>query len=241
MPVVLLTGASGLVGTWLRRTVPVDVELVSLTHRADVPDSACVTADLRDAAAVGVVFERVRPSVVIHAAMAIDQASIVAATEHVVEGAAHVGADVIYTSTDAVFSGDGRAVDERAQPDPIWDYGQWKVHAESIVLGASTRSSVVRLPLVISLDPEDRGTERIRSGAGDGRPTRWFHDEMRQPAMARDIAEGLWRIASLGPDQRAGVWQLPGPESLSRYEIALRVADALQLDRSRVIAEPTPP
>ena len=63
---------------------------------------------------------------------------------------------------------------------------------------------------------------------------------MRQPAIARDIAEGLWRIASLGPDQRAGVWQLPGPESSSRYEIALRVADALRLDRSRVIAEPTP-
>ena len=82
---------------------------------------------------------------------------------------ARVGADVIYTSTDAVFSGDGRAVDERAQPDPIWDYGRWKVEAENIALDASIRSSVVRLPLVISLDPEDRGTERIRSGAGDGR------------------------------------------------------------------------
>ena len=120
-------------------------------------------------------------------------------------------------------------------PIPIWDYGRWKVEAERIVLGASTRSSVVRLPLVISLDPEDRGTERIRSGARDGQPTRWFHDEIRQPAMARDIAEALWRIDSLAPEQRAGVWQLPGPESLSRYEIALRVADALQLDRSTVI------
>lgn len=101
--------------------------------------------------------------------------------------------------------------------------------------------AVVRLPLVVSLDPEDRAVARIRRGALDGQPTAWFHDEIRQPAMASDIAEGLWRIASLAPDQRSGRWQLPGSESLSRYEIARRVTDALQLDPSSVASVPSPP
>ena len=101
--IVLLTGASGLVGTWLRWTVPADTEVVPLTHRTSFTDSATVTADLRDAAAVAAVFARVRPSLVIHAAMAVDAASIVGATTNVTEAASLVGADVVHVSTDAVF------------------------------------------------------------------------------------------------------------------------------------------
>jgi dTDP-4-dehydrorhamnose reductase len=238
--IVLLTGASGLVGTWLRRTVPADADLVPSVHRTAVASSACVTADLRDSRAVSALFTRVRPSLVIHAAMAVDAASIVGATTNVVQGASLVGADVVFVSTDAVFSGDGRPRDERAEPDPVWDYGRWKAQAEEVVLREATGSAVVRVPLVVSLDPEDRAVERIRCGALQHQPTSWFHDEIRQPAMASDIAEGIWRIASLRPDQRSGPWQLPGPESVSRYEIARRVTDALELDPSWVLPVPTP-
>jgi len=238
--VVLVTGASGLVGTWLRRTVPADVELVPLVHHASVPGSASVTADLRDAQAVSAVLASVRPSLVIHAAMAVNATSIVAATTNVTEAASLVGADVVYVSTDAVFSGDGRPRDESAQPDPIWDYGRWKAQAEKVVLSGPVRSAVVRLPLVVSLDPEDRAVARIRRGALQHQPTAWFHDEIRQPAMASEIAEGLWRLASLAPDRRSGTWQLPGSESLSRYQIARRVTDALQLDPNSVVSVPAP-
>lgn len=238
--VVLVTGASGLVGTWLRRTVPADVELVPLVHHASVPGSASVTADLRDAQSVSAVFVSVRPSLVIHAAMAVNAASIVAATTNVTEGASLVGADVVYVSTDAVFSGDGRPRDESAEPHPIWDYGRWKAQAEKVVLSGPVRSAVVRLPLVVSLDPEDRAVARIRTGATRRQPTAWFHDEIRQPAMASDIAEGLWQVASLEPDRRSGTWQLPGSESLSRYQIARRVTDALKLDPTSVVSAPAP-
>ena len=238
---VLLTGASGLVGTWLRKTAPVDAELVSLAHHTPILSPASVTADLRDARAVAAVCASVRPSLVIHAAMAVDAASIVAATANVTEAASLVDADadVVYVSTDAVFSGDGRPRDERARPDPIWDYGRWKSQAEQVALRAPG-AAVVRLPLVVSLDPEDRSVARIRRGALQRQPTVWFHDEIRQPAMAADIAEGLWRIASLAPDQRSGSWHLPGQESLSRYEIALRVTDALKLDPDSVVSAPAP-
>jgi dTDP-4-dehydrorhamnose reductase len=95
-------------------------------------------------------------------------------------------------------------------------------------------------PGVVSLDPEDRAVERIRQGSRH-EPTRWFHDETRQPAMASDIAAALWQIASLEPGPRAGVWQLPGPEHLSRYEIARRVVDTLRLDPGSVAPVPVPP
>lgn len=236
----MLTGASGLVGTWLRRMVPAGVELVAWTHRTPAPGSTSVTADLRDGRTVAAVFADTRPSLVIHAAMARDAASITGATENVVEGASIVGADVVYISTDAVFSGDGRPVDERARPDPVWDYGRWKAEAEKLVLRDPTGWAVVRLPLVVSLDPADCAVERIRQGALQHEPTRWFHDEIRQPAMASDIADAVWKIVSLEPEQRSGVWQLPGLESLNRYEIAERVVDRLKLDPGSIISVPAP-
>lgn len=237
---MLVTGASGLVGTWLRRTAPADVAIVALAHRAPVLGRATESADLRDPGAVSAVLASVRPSLVIHAAMAVDASSIVGATTNVIEGAALVGADVVHVSTDAVFSGDGRPRHEGAQPDPVWDYGRWKAAAEEVVLGGATTGAVVRLPLVVSLDPEDRAVARIRQAAARGQPTAWFHDEIRQPAMGSDIAEGLWRIASVAPDQRAGPWQLPGPESLSRYEIARRITDACKFDPSSVVSVTSP-
>lgn len=199
-----------------------------------------MTADLRNASAVAAAFADVKPSSVIHAAMANDAESIVDATSNVTNAAALGGADVIYISTDAVFSGDGRPRDETSRPDPIWDYGRWKALAEDKVLRGPAGSAVVRFPLVVSLEPEDGAVTRIRDGVLRGQPTAWFRDEFRQPAMAGDIAEAVWRIVWLAPEARKGTWHLPGPESLSRYEIALRVTDALDVDPSFIVSVPAP-
>lgn len=243
-PVVLLTGASGLVGTWLRRLAPGGVEVVSLTHRTAVAGTRSVAADLRDRSAVLAAFASVRPDLVIHAAMAVDEASIVDATRNVVEAAEAVGSNVLFVSTDAVFSGNGRPVDEATTPDPIWAYGRWKVQAEEVVLaaslGASAQGAVVRLPLVVSLDPPDAAVTRVRAGSVDA-PSVWFDDELRQPALASDIAVATWRIALLDPADRSGIWHLIGAETLSRYEIARRVARALDLPAAAVGGEPTRP
>lgn len=111
---VLLTGASGLLGTWLRRTAPVGTEVVGLTHRTRLRDSPEVIADLRDPGAVVAAVHLVRPSLVIHAAYARDPVAIVAATQNVVDAAQKVGVDVLYVSSDAVFSGDGSPRRENA-------------------------------------------------------------------------------------------------------------------------------
>ena len=238
---VLLTGATGLLGTWIRRAAPADTSVVPLVHRTQLDAPGSVEADLRDRAAVEAAVAQARPALVIHAAYAHDEASIVDATRHVASAAAAAGADLVHISTDAVFSGDGARRDEVSAPDPIADYGRWKAKAEELVTEGSAPSAVVRLPLIVSLDPEDHVVARIRAGAADGQPTPWFDDEIRQPAAAEELAAALWQITGLGTRQRAGTWHLPGPESLSRYDIARRVVAALGLPHDSITAEPTPP
>lgn len=226
--IVLLTGAAGLVGTWLRRRAPDGTTVVPVAHRRSTGDPLEVTVDLRDPDQTAAAVAAARPDVVVHAAYAKDRESIVTATANVVRAAATTGAGIIHLSTDAVFAGDGTARGENDSPDPVHDYGRWKADAERIASGEG--AAIVRLPLLTSLDPPDAAVAKIRHGATTGQPTTWWHDEVRQPAMAADVAGGLWAIARLDPDRRAGCWHLAGPERLARSAIAARIVAALDLD-----------
>lgn len=236
---ILLTGAAGLLGTWLRRTAPDDVAVTPLCHTRPVDAARSVQADLRDARDTERAFAAAAPDVVVHAAYAHDAPSIVDATRHVVAATESAGAELVFISTDAVFSGDGRTRAEDDTPDPIWDYGRSKVAAEQSTLASSAPTTVVRLPLLVSRDPIDHVTARVQ-GSAPGANTTWFHDELRQPAYASEVAQALWRLVGLDPGARAGCWHLPGAELLSRFEIASRTARALGVDPGLVHPQATP-
>ena len=140
-----------------------------------------------------------------------------------------------------MFAGDGTIRTESASPDPIWDYGRWKAAAERVASGSCAGAAIVRLPLIVSVDPEDHVISDIRSAERSGEPKVWFTDEMRQPANALDLASAIWGIAATSSDERRGVWHLPGPEVLSRFDIARRAASALGIGLGANVGAPTPP
>ena len=236
----LITGAAGTLGTWILRTRPGNTPVVAASHSRSIDGVPSARADLRDRTAVERVLGQIRPSMVIHAAYANDHRSIVDATRNVAECAESVSATLLFISTDAVFAGDGEPRAEDSEPDPVSDYGRWKLEAERCVMSASPTNAVVRLPLIISLQPADSGTARIRESAVGEDSTVWFRDEFRQPARAEELAEAIWDIAALQAHERAGIWHLPGPERLSRFDIAVRVAEALGLPPGRVSPGDTP-
>ncbi len=196
---------------------------MSLTHRTRVSERFAVTADLRDQRAVLAAMGLALPSLVIHTAYAKDEASIVTATRNVVDAATVVGADVMHISTDVVFSGDGVPRDEDAHPDPVMEYGRWKAVAEEIVGGTSAGSTIVRLPLIVSLDPDDHVTARIRAGASSGNDrqpgstTRYASRPRRQNSPRRSGASPPWADLTVracgicqGPNSSAGTRSLSG-------------------------------
>ena len=224
---VLVTGASGLLGTWLLRTTPEGVHVTAAVHTSavDCPDTA--TADLRVPGETARLVARARPDVVVHAAYRKDRASIVDATANLVQAAAGRGVRFVHLSTESVFQGDGRVRAETETPDPVWDYGRWKAEAERVVLDGVPHGAVVRLPLLVSLDPPDGVVRSIRAAVAEGGTVGWYRGERRPPAYAADVAGALWRLLELPAPAAAGVWHLPGPERLSRAELGARAARAL--------------
>jgi dTDP-4-dehydrorhamnose reductase len=237
---VLLTGASGLLGYWLLATRSAQTTVVALEHRNHVAADGAVQADLRDASATLAAVRKAKPSLIIHAAYAHDQASIVDGTTHVAHAADAVGADLVFISSDAVFGGDGEPRDESAVPHPVWEYGRWKLEAERIACQRSPATAIVRLPLLVSIEPDDHVVREVRDAANTGMASRWFVDETRQPAPASEVASAIWKITGLSVGLRSGIWHLPGAERLTRHEIARRVVDHLGLARDVVDGVVTP-
>lgn len=237
---MLPTGAAGLLGHWLLRSAPECWHVVAVTHRRPVSGVATVSADLRVPKDVAAAMAEAAPTFVIHAAYAKDRASIVDVTRHVVDAASVAGATVLFVSTDAVFVGDGVQRDERSTPDATWDYGRWKASAERLVLDGSEHAAIVRLPLLVSVDPDDHVVRAIRAAAASGEPTRWLADEMRRPTWASEAAAAIWHIAALPAAERRGCWHLAGPERLSRFEIARRMVERLPLPDA-IIESAAPP
>lgn len=227
---VLVTGASGLLGTWLLRTVPAGIEVVAAVHRRDVDAAEVVRVDLRQRQSTREIISALAPDLVLHAAYGRDRSSIVEASHNVALAAQQVGARLVMLSTEAVFAGDGRPRSEDHTPDPVWDYGRWKLEAERATTQHDPTAAVVRLPLLVSLDPPDGTTARVEAAIADQTPLGWYVAERRQPAYTEQVAATLWRLAQLPADRARGPWHLPGPERLTRRELGARIAAALGAD-----------
>jgi hypothetical protein len=147
----------------------------------------------------------------------------------------------VLVSTDAVFTGDGRPRAEHDVPDPVWDYGRWNVEAEQAVVSCDPRAAIVRLPLLVSIDPPDQTVSRVRAAAIGNEPLAWHDGERRQPVSATEVAAAIWQLLQLDPSRNSGAWHLPGPERLLRRELGARVASALRLDNpGATVPAPSP-
>lgn len=242
---VMVTGAAGLLGTWLRRTAPPGVQLVlavRATPLADLGEQVAPTqvqADLTDPEAVDRAVAEAACDLVLHAAYRIDdEASVTAVTDNIVAATARHGADLVMMSSDAVFAGDGRRRTETDRPDPVSDYGRWKAEAERRARSGVSNSTVVRVPLLCSFDPPSLMVEDVRAAVRDGRTVAWKRGETRKPVWASEVAGAVWRIIALDAAARAGVWHLSGPVALTRAEVGRWVAARLGVDDPGVEEDP---
>jgi dTDP-4-dehydrorhamnose reductase len=237
---VLVTGGAGLVAGHLLRAAPSDAVVELTWHVTPAPPGPPAhRVDLTDRHATLELLAAVVPDVVVHTAYAMgDRASIVDATRHVAEGCAATGASLVHLSTDVVFSGRESPYVESDSPDPITDYGRWKAQAEQLAREAVTDVCITRTSLVVSLDPPDPATRwLVESIEQDRRPT-LFTDEWRTPVRADDLAGALWALVAADRSERAGIWHLPGPERLSRWQLGERIASALDLGALVDVARP---
>jgi dTDP-4-dehydrorhamnose reductase len=218
---IWVTGAGGLIGSWLLKTAP-GGPVLGLTRAA---------FDLTDYPAVCATFRRDNPRLVIHCAALsrspacqADPALARKLNVEVTARLAELAADIpfLFLSTDLVFDGKTGNYDESAPTNPLSVYAASKLEAERVVL-ANPRHTVIRTSLNFGPSPTgDRGfDEQLWQAWRTGKTLQLFTDEFRCPIAAEVTARAVWElIAQAG----AGLFHLAGSERLSRWEIGQLIA-----------------
>lgn len=219
-PVVLVTGAAGLIGQYLVRTA------ARWAPHWDVSGLSRADLDLTDAAKVEAAWCSVKPSAVIHCA-ALSRTKDCEqdpgnARRINVEATAHLATlsrDIpfFFLSSGEVFDGTKGWYAETDEAIPINVYGKTKLEAEHVIL-KNPRHTVLRIVLTAGTSQSgDRSfVEEMCRMARAGAAVTLYADEFRCPLPAGAIARAIWELIDQRPP---GLYHLGGSERLSRWEI----------------------
>ena len=243
---ILVTGASGLLGSNLARDYAVDHEVngVYLSRRLVLPGVKMIRADLSDPELVELVLGKVQPEIVVHCAAAADVDRCESDPDwawrlnrdmaaDVAGEAADLGAKLVHISTDAVFDGDKAGYDEDSSPRPVNVYGESKLAGERAVLDANPEALVIRTNL-FGMPVADDGRGLLAWFLGrleQGQPTPGFVDVRFSPQSVHHLGEWIIDLVELG---HSGVIHLGGGTCLSKFQFGREVAEEFGFDSALV-------
>lgn len=247
-PTWVVTGAAGFLGANLGRHLEGRARRVGLARATSIPPhyDEAITADLAniaDTERAAQKIERLRPSVVVHAAaMATheecetdpDQAERVNATSTAIiaRAAASSGARFILISTDAVFDGTRGNYTEEDEPHPFSTYGRTKLLGEQQALAANPDALVVRTNF-FGWSPS--GTRSILeffvTALRNQNPVKGFTDFIVTSAYVGVLCQAL---EDLTATSTTGILHVTSPDALSKYEFGVAVAEEFGLDTSLI-------
>jgi dTDP-4-dehydrorhamnose reductase len=247
---VLLTGGNGLLGqkiTEMFSQSPAYAVTVTSHQEHSVYGHDTVTyrrLDVTDRKAVLGLMEELQPEIVINCAAItnVDACETnrepawnvnVRGVEYLLHGARLCGGKMIQISTDYVFDGRMGPYTEADRPNPISYYGRTKLAAENLLHTSGIPHAVVRTMVLYGhgrkLKPNF--VSWLLAELNAGRNVRVVDDQIGNPTLAEDLAFGILKIIEL---QRTGTYHICGPELVSRYEFAVRIAKAFSLDKKLI-------
>ncbi len=245
MAKILITGASGLLGSNLAVVAAAEHQTLGIYHQhpLQIPGVDMMAAELSDPRQATRVIAGFAPDWVVHCAAAseVDRCELDPAwarrlnlemAKNVAEAAAGVGARLAHISTDAVFDGELGDYRESDEPRPIMIYGETKLAGERAVALAHPEALVLRINL-FGWGPGPKRSlaewflERLE--AGDTCPG--FTDIYFSPLLAQHLARALLELLEAGA---SGLLHLPGHTCLSKYEFGVQLAQEFGLDAARI-------
>lgn len=250
---VLVTGANGFLGQHLIRQLVDEGKFIihacgKGASRLSYGERNSVyyhSFDLTDYKKAQLLVEKVSPHIIIHTA-AISQPNDcandkttcwqtnVGATRTLLRAAQKAKSYFIYLSTDFVFDGAEGPYDETATPNPINDYGESKLLAEEMVAMCPLHWAIIRTVLVYGGKvPGGRGNfiQWVKDKLTSGEPIKVVDDQYRTPTYVEDLAKGILLVLM---KHAKGIFHISGKEMCTPYQLAVMVANTLQLDASLI-------
>jgi dTDP-4-dehydrorhamnose reductase len=222
---VLVVGAGGQLGQELRRTVPPDVECVSMT-RAQL--------DIADTSDVAECFSKIAPQLVVNAAAytAVDTAESEPEAAHrgnaegpatLAKSCACHGVRLMHISTDFVFDGSSsQPYKPEAVTSPLGEYGRSKLAGELAVKSALPEALLLRTGWVYSSFGGNFVKTMLRL-MGERDELAVVSDQVGTPTWAQGLAEAVWAAAA--KPQLSGTYHWSDAGVCSWYDFATAICE----------------
>lgn len=246
---ILLTGASGLVGSAFAQSATRRGHHVTGlvgTFTGEIPGLAAKrTIDLTDETAVTATVLELFPDAIVNCAAVSEPAQCdadparaqtlnVALPATLARLANHLSARLIHLSSEQVFDGTSSAAYAvKSTVNPINLYARQKVESERLVHTAAPNFAItLRAPLLTgnSLGGRRSLHERLFADWSAGKTPKVYTDEIRQPCTAANLAEIM--VELLERNDVRGVFHWAGADALSRHELARRIRAHFKLSET---------
>ena len=239
---VFVIGGSGLVGMNVVEHCTERGCEVRGTHRTDPSGPANRQLDKTSFKRVTAAIEQFDPDVVVDTAAfhAVDDCETerelawdvnASGTRNAAVASDRVGAQFVYLSTDYVFSGTpSEAPYSESDPVSPCNYYAKTKYAGEQAARIADRATVLRPSVIYGLSSDNFLTwtlEKLEAGT----QIDIVDDQVSRPTYAPDIARAVVEVAAGG---HTGVFHATGPESVSRYDFTLTIAEACGYDPTLV-------
>jgi dTDP-4-dehydrorhamnose reductase len=246
MKKILVVGGLGFVGgvisTLARRSW--QVYIFDTESRYSLEGTSVMNIDITDRQAVLAAMERIEVHGAINVAAVsnidfaeknqeLTRSINVTGATNIAEGCRILGAKYIHFSSDAVFDGTREMYYEEDPPNPVNCYGRSKAEAEEMVLETNPNSVVIRISLVMGY-PVTGGNaffppleQKLKNNEEVSFPT----DEVRTPVDVLTLAESVLELAE---NDYQGILHVGATDSVTRYELACKVAKEMGYDSALV-------
>lgn len=149
--------------------------------------------------------------------------------EVIARAAAVTNSQLIHFSTDYIFDGFSGPYSETATPNPINFYGKSKLAAENAIKSIDGKFTIIRTNFLFGPSQTGKKTfvDYVLDNLSQSKPIKVVDSLFSNPILTTDIAKGVRRIIK---ESYLGVVNFAGPDYVSRYSIACKIAEQKNFD-----------
>jgi dTDP-4-dehydrorhamnose reductase len=246
---IFITGGSGMIGSKFVSDLGSkknEVLYTFLSRNPPIEGGKPISLDVSDREKVISIIQDFNPDLIIHcsALTKVDLCETdqelankinVQGTQNIADAAKKTGSKLIYISTSFVFDGEKKIYHEDDKPNPVDHYGVTKLKGEEITKKSGQPFLILRTdhPYRWSLPHlEKNNIMRLVGCFEKGEKTREGVDWYNTPTLVDNLVEASMKLIKKWED---GIYQVVGPDFISRYDLAMKVADIVGGDKSLIV------
>lgn len=154
--------------------------------------------------------------------------------EYLAEASRIIDAHLIHISTDYIFDGKNGPYSESALPNPLGYYGRTKLASENALKISGINYTILRTNVLYGTAKNSRPdfVKWVVNKLRNNEQIRIVTDQINNPTFIDDLVQAINQVIEF---RKYGIYNIGGPEFLSRYDFTLRIADYFKLDKSLII------